>query len=411
MKQMGKMFLEKMGDKYGNKIMDLAKNLDVDVSVSPKYPINSMKNHRNLGPFPLVPKKKIKPGQAEEEIELINKQIIEYSDLESKKNEEIQKDKENKQARDKTEAENLKAAANVAGVIGEKVIDSTGNTLNAVAKHGTSLLHTFGVSIVNPGISATSSVVGSLFSTGTGTIKEGFRAVTNGRGIAMILWIIVIILLIVFIVLLLIGGIGTLSSGGDSNNKSTCSDLTLVEINDVSQYTRYGITTNNYSMPLNFRPSFISQPNFNLFNMDYYSNYLATTEPFASVYSYANMMAYIASGGSKNLIDRKPLATSRCNSVVSAKGDDGIVNVLKPKDIEWTLKESENPELQTLPPTYRDAVLKDKYTVKIPWKKDDNGNNYTIDCTKIYYGNNINNTINILDENCKIIETTKDESK
>lgn len=404
---MGKMFLEKMGDKYGDKIMDLAKNLNVDVSVSPKYPINSMKNHRNLGPFSLVSKKKIKPGQVEEEIELIDKQIQEFSKLANEKNEKIQKDQILKLSQDETEAKNRGDAMNNAGEVLNKSIDIMGNMSSGVL----SLVDTAGKSVVKPGISATSSFVGSLFSSFTGSVKEGFRGVTNGRGIAMILWIIVIILLIVFIILLLIGGIGTLSSGGDSNNKSTCSDLTLVEINDVSQYTRYGITTNNYSMPLNFRPSFISQPNFNLFNMDYYNNYLATTEPFASVYSYANMMAYIASGGSKNLIDRKPLVTSRCNSVVSAKGDAGIVNVLRPKDIEWTLKESEHPELQKLPPTYRDAVLKDKYTVKIPWKKDDEGNNYTIDCEKIYYGHDKNNTMGFLDKNCKIIEITKEDLK
>lgn len=404
---MGKMFLEK----YGDKIMDFVKDKNISfTTTSSQYPINSMKNHRNLGPFPLISNKKIKPGQVEEEIASIQKQIKEYSELALKKDQDNQKIAIQKIEEAKQEANTRKESMEASAKVVEKAVDISGNIANSALNAGLSIVDTAGKSLVAPGISALSSTTGSIFSTGTGTIKEFFRGITRGKPITLILWFVVTILLIIFIVLLLIGGLGTLSSGGDSNNKSTCSDLTLVEVNDISQYTRYGIITNNYSIPLNFRPSFISQPNFNLFNMDYYSNYLATTEPFSSVYSYANMIAYIASGGSKSLIDREPLKTSRCNYVVSAKktqdGTSTIVNILKPKDIEWTLRESEHPELEKLPPTYRDALLKNKYTVYIPWNKVDNM--YTVNCEGIYYDiNKKEDTINILNKHCQIYTINK----
>jgi len=405
MEKMGKMLLEK----YGEKIMDAVKNKNISfTTTSSQYPIDSLKNHRSLGPFPLVSRKKIKPGQAAEEMELINKKMKEYSELEIKQNEKNEAIKTRKMEENQQEADARTKSMEASAKIGKEVIDISGNVASNVLEAGLSLIDTAGKGVVSPGISALSSTTGALFSTGTGFIKEFFRGITRGKPITLILWFIVTILLIIFIILLLIGGIGTLSSGGDSNNKSTCSDLTLVEVNDISQYTRYGITTNNYSTPLNFRPSFISQPNFDLFNMDYYSNYFATTEPFSSIYSYANMMAYIASGGSKSLIDREPLKTSRCNNVVSAKTNENkIVNVLKPQDIKWTLRESEHPELQKLPPTYRDALLKNKYTVYIPWKKE--GNVYTIDCKGIYYIDNDkkNISLDILNEHCQIYTINK----
>lgn len=100
--------------------------------------------------------------------------------------------------------------------------------------------------------------------------------------------------------------------------------------------------------------------------------------------------------------------------------NDNIYSIAKPKDIIWKFPEnyykSNNYDYSKLPPSYVNKVdcdiddsYKNKKTLLIPWKLDNSGSVYKINCDYIYFSNNDGSTANILeyfDENtCKLKKT------